>query len=115
MKTREEWEAETADPELLRRCKEAVRHVVPDADVILYGSRARGDAQDEHSDYDLLILTDQEDIVAVEEKVQKALFWIEVDTGAVLPIIVFSREEWNTELHRCMPLHENIEREGVAL
>jgi predicted nucleotidyltransferase len=115
MKTMEEWEAETADPELLRRCKEAVRRVVPDADVILYGSRARGDAQDEYSDYDLLVLTDSEDTVDVEERARGALFPLEVETGAILTIIVYNRQEWNTEFHRQMPLHENIDQEGVSL
>lgn len=49
------WRGSSADVELLQRCKRAVRQVVPDADVILYGSRARGDA-DEYSDYDILII-----------------------------------------------------------
>ena len=43
------------DSALLRRCREAVWEVTPSATVILYGSRARGDATPE-SDYDLLVL-----------------------------------------------------------
>ena len=37
------WKASAADVELLQRCKKAIRQAVPDADVVLYGSRARGD------------------------------------------------------------------------
>jgi len=44
--------------ELLRRVKEAVMALVPEAEVILYGSRARGTAQID-SDWDFLILLPQ--------------------------------------------------------
>jgi hypothetical protein len=43
--------------ELLQRVRQAVRKVEPEADIILYGSHARGDAQAE-SDWDFLILLD---------------------------------------------------------
>jgi len=38
---------------LLLRCRESIHKISPEAKVILYGSRARGDAVPE-SDYDLL-------------------------------------------------------------
>ena len=47
------------DIELLKQCKAAITDILPDAEIILYGSRARGDAHPD-SDYDLLVLTDQE-------------------------------------------------------
>jgi predicted nucleotidyltransferase len=43
--------------ELLERVKHAVHEVEPEADIVLYGSRARGDAHAE-SDWDFLILLD---------------------------------------------------------
>ena len=41
--------------ELLERVKQTIHEIEPDADIILYGSRARGDAHPE-SDWDFLIL-----------------------------------------------------------
>jgi len=41
--------------ELLECVKQAVHEVEPEADIVLYGSRARGDAHAE-SDWDFLIL-----------------------------------------------------------
>jgi predicted nucleotidyltransferase len=40
---------------LLLRCRESIHKISPKVKVILYGSRARGDAVPE-SDYDLLVL-----------------------------------------------------------
>jgi predicted nucleotidyltransferase len=108
-----EWKAETADIELLKRCKKAIRQVVPDADVILYGSRARGEAT-EYSDYDILVLTDGPANIPVHEKMIDSIFPLELD-GAVLTLAIYNRQQWNTPLYRAMPFHESVDRDGVLL
>jgi predicted nucleotidyltransferase len=110
----ESWEARTADTNLLQRCKEAIRSVVPDADVILYGSRARGDAK-EDSDYDLLVLVDCPADVALREQLVSSIYPLELESGAVLTLITRSRDRWNSQLYRAMPFHENVDRDGVCL
>jgi predicted nucleotidyltransferase len=109
----ESWEPRTADADLLQRCKQAIRAVVPDADVILYGSRARGDAA-EDSDYDLLVLVDHPADVTMHERLIASISPLE-DDGAVLTLSVYNRDLWNSKLHRAMPFHENVDREGVLL
>lgn len=47
-----------ATQQFLKKIQQVVHAVVPEADVILYGSRARGDARPV-SDWDFLILVDQ--------------------------------------------------------
>jgi predicted nucleotidyltransferase len=108
------WKPVNADAELLQRCKYAIRQVVPDADVILYGSRARGDAT-EYSDYDILVLTNGESDIPVHEKMIESIYPLELDTGAVLTLIIYNRQQWNTPLYRAIPLHKNIDIEGVLL
>lgn len=108
------WKPLNADAELLKRCKKAIRQVVPDADVILYGSRARGDAT-EYSDYDILVLTNGESDIQIHEKMIESIYPLELDTGAVLTLSIYNRQQWDTPLYRAMPLHKNIDKEGVLL
>jgi predicted nucleotidyltransferase len=109
----ETWQPKTADADLLQRCKQAIRTVVPDADVILYGSRARGDAQ-EDSDYDLLVLVDHSADVSLHKQLISRISPLE-DNGAVLTLSIHNRDLWNSKLYRAMPFHENVDREGVLL
>lgn len=107
------WKGSIEDVELLKSCKRAIRRVVPDADVILYGSRARGDA-DEYSDYDILVLINGSADILTHEKMIESISPLELD-GAVLTLAIYNRQQWDTPLYRAMPFHENIDREGVIL
>lgn len=108
------WTSNAADAALLQRCKRAITDVVADAEVILYGSRARGDAH-EDSDYDILVIVNGPVDMALEEKMVSNVYPLELETGAVLTLIVYSREQWNSPLYRAMPFHKNVDREGVML
>lgn len=108
------WEGKVEDVELLKRCKKVIRKVVPDADVILYGSRARGDA-DEDSDYDILILTNGPISMPLKERFYDHTLDLELETGVVLTLIAYDRQQWDTPLYRAMPFHKNVDREGVVV
>jgi len=99
---------------LLTRCRTAIESIDPSAEVILYGSRARGDAKPE-SDYDLLILTDGETTLRREDTFRRQLFPIELETGAVLTVILLSRKNWNSALYGAMPFYQNVVKDGVIL
>ena len=99
---------------LLTRCRTAIESIDPSAEVILYGSRARGDAKPE-SDYDLLILTDGETTLRREDTFRRQLFPIELETGAVLTVILVSRKNWNSVLYGAMPFYQNVVKDGVIL
>lgn len=103
-----------ADHYILMRCKDVVQSVDSTAEIILYGSRARGDAE-EDSDYDLLILTDLESSLKQEELFLRALFPVELETGAVLTFLLYNRQTWNSPLCSMLPIHQNIDTDGIAL
>jgi len=108
------WQGHEADKALMDRCRQAIRRVVPDADIILYGSRARGDAQ-AYSDYDLLVLVDQPASIALKDRILSSIYPLELETGAMLTLITYNRRQWESLPYREMPFHENVERDGVAL
>jgi predicted nucleotidyltransferase len=108
------WKPLNADIKLLKRCKKAIRQVVADADVILYGSRARGDAN-EYSDYDILVLIDGPVSISLKERFVDQTLPLELETGAVLTLMTYNRQQWDTPLYRAMPFHKNVDREGILL
>lgn len=99
---------------LLEAVKQAVAEVEPESEIILYGSRARGDSSAE-SDWDFLVLVNgpvDEDRV---DKIRHRLYEIEWESGQVLSSIIRSREEWGSQPLRSTPFHRNVELEGIVL
>jgi len=100
--------------ELLEQVKQTVHEIEPDADIILYGSRARGDAHAE-SDWDFLILLDGAVDDARTDAIRHRLYDIEWDAGEVLSSIVRSRQEWDTPLYQVTPLFKVIREQGILI
>jgi uncharacterized protein len=103
-----------AERELLEQCRDVVREIVPGAELILYGSRARGDAGLE-SDYDLLILIDGPVDWQLEDRIRQHLYSLELESGTALPVSAYNRSDWRSPLYRAMPFNQNIEKEGIVL
>lgn len=108
------WQGPKADKALLDRCRQVIRRAVPDADVILYGSRARGEAH-EHSDYDILVLVNEPVDIALKDRILASVYPLELETGAMLTLVTYNRRQWEALPYREMPLHQNIERDGVIV
>jgi len=107
-------DSEITRDSLLRRAKDAVLAIDPSAEIVLYGSRARGDAEPD-SDWDLLILIDAPADDQHRQRIRRGLYDIEWDTGQVITSIVHTRGEWNDSLRETTPFHRNVQREGVTL
>ena len=99
---------------ILAACKSAIESIEATAEVVLYGSRARGDATDE-SDYDLLIISDSQVTIEAEDRFRRALYDIQLETASVITVLMVNRDQWDAPLSRAMPLHQNIERDGISL
>ena len=100
--------------ELLEHVKQAVHEVEPAADIVLYGSRARGDAHAE-SDWDFLILLDGVvDDVRIDA-IRHRLYDIEWDCGEVLCSIVRSRQEWGSSVQQVTPFAKRVREQGICV
>lgn len=115
MRSLTEWVGGSTEERVhLAQCREAVWAIVPSAEVILYGSRARGDARTD-SDYDLLVLVDGEVDWRLEDRIRQRLYPLELVTGAVLTVHAYSRRAWDSPLYRAMPFTQRVERDGIVL
>ncbi len=100
--------------ELIEQIRQAVYEVEPDSDIILYGSRSRGDARSE-SDWDFLILVDGPLSDERTDRIRHRLYEIEWESGEVISSIVRNREEWNSDLYQAIPFHQRVQQEGFRL
>ena len=86
----------------------------PGAEVILFGSHARGQANNE-SDWDILILIDKpKENRTVEEKYRDEMFHLELELGEPISTFVYSKNDWETRFVYT-PLYQNIKKEGIKL
>jgi len=101
--------------DILLEIKRRVAEVEPEAQVLVYGSYARGE-QGPDSDIDLLILLPNGERVGYDEgmRIKSPLYRLEWNTGTIISPLVYTRKEW-LERHKGTPFFYNVQREAVAL
>ena len=83
--------------------------------IVLYGSYARGDYND-NSDIDIMILTtlNEEEIQSVETYIFDLAFELEIEYGIDISVIVKNELDFNYWLG-ALPFYDAIEKQGVVL
>jgi len=101
--------------ELIRRkIKEAVTEKDATAQVILFGSKARG-TDNAESDWDVLVLLDKATVTFKDEqRIRHRLYDVELEIEEPISTLVYSLTDWNTR-HSVTPLFKNVQAEGVLL
>ena len=88
--------------------------VDPQAEVWLYGSRARGTANEE-SDWDVLVLTPQETVTTAEEsRFVDHMCDLIVETGEVIQLFAFGKEDWHRN-HYFTPFYKSVQQDAICL
>jgi predicted nucleotidyltransferase len=91
-----------------------IKEMDPKAEVILYGSHARGQARQD-SDWDILILLDQQNVtLEIEQKFRHHLIDIELEIEEPISVFVRSKKVWETK-YRVTSLYHNIKSEGLKV
>jgi predicted nucleotidyltransferase len=84
------------------------------ASVILFGSRARGDAADD-SDWDFLILTQQDDADFFADKFRKIILReVELKHNVAISLMVKNKRLWDTD-YPVTNIFKSINEEGILL
>src|SRR5688572_4605743 len=93
-----------SDRALLDQVRAAVQEVESTARVILYGSRARGDAEPD-SDWDLLVLVARLVDPQLTAAIRRRLYELELEQKdcPALSVLVESEQDWASPLFRAMP------------
>jgi len=115
MKSYKDWPQKTSETSyLLRRIEKTVRSIDAGAKVILYGSRARGDAN-AASDWDFLILTDhvlnRKSILDIRDR----LYELELETDTILSSFIRTKKESDSPKYSVLPYKKTVEQEGILL
>lgn len=99
---------------IIHGISEIARQVLPaGGDAILFGSRARGDAQ-EDSDWDLLILIDGPRVTGSDfDRYAYPFVVFGWSIGAQINPLIYSVEDW--QRRSFTPFYKNVLAEGVSL
>lgn len=102
------------DNQAIREFKNKVISKFPEAQFILFGSKARKENK-EFSDIDVLVILKR----AVTTDIERSIFGIGFETGlslgVVFGIVVEQDEFWNSSLAKAMPFYQNVIKEGAKL
>lgn len=99
--------------EVIKKLKKLGAKILPpDARLFLYGSRARGDYND-NSDWDLLLLLNRPKQNDDYEKIAYPLMELGFDLGQYFSVHTYSNDEWDDMSF--LPFYKNVERDKIAL
>jgi|WetSurMetagenome_2_1015567.scaffolds.fasta_scaffold1315142_1 uncharacterized protein len=102
------------DQEILRRFKQSLAEKVQLSEVILFGSRARGDAKPD-SDMDVLVFLDEPVSKQSREIVSDYAWELGFEAGIVVVPVVVSREKWEHGPDQASLLAKAVREEGVSI
>ncbi len=101
------------DLEIAAELRRRLAEVVPLLDFRIFGSRARGDA-DEYSDLDVFIKVERIDR-EVKEKIEDVIWEVGFNNFIVVSPLIFTRDEIENTALRSSAIVKNITEEGVSL
>ena len=101
------------DREIASILKKRLLEAVPLVDFRIFGSRARGDA-DEYSDLDVFIEVDHLSR-EIKEQIQDIAWEVGFENYSVISPLIFSRHEIENTPLRSSPIVKNVMEEGIVL
>ena len=113
MNTLESISLKDADRQAILEAAKVLRQQFPIAAAMLFGSKARGEA-DSESDIDLLVLTRRELNANERDAAVDSVFDLQLKWNVVISLLIASQEQWNAGVYRVLPIRQEFERDGIA-
>ena len=102
------------EKEVTERIKAKIMEKDPTAEVILFGSHARGDANKD-SDWDILILVDKPKYEkSMDREYRDSVFDIMLEIEEPISTFIRTKDAWEN-IHAGGPFYNNVKREGILL
>ena len=82
--------------------------------LVLFGSVVRGEL-DEESDVDLLVVLTERPTHQTRDRITSLILDINLQYGTNLSEVIVDRQTWDEGLPSVLPIHKEIEEEGIRL
>jgi len=102
------------DKRILEKLKGLLQREVKLHQLILFGSRARGNAASD-SDMDVLVIVDEPVTQQLRDRVSRCAWQAGFDEGIVVASVLYTHEEWENGPERFSPFAETVRSEGILL
>ena len=86
----------------------------PVEQIVLFGSKARGD-DDPESDIDLLVITSDEPPSGEETVMQEVAWNAGINHGKAVQLVIRSHERWWHGIDQATPLRRQIDHDGIEV
>lgn len=99
--------------EITREFARRLRRELGEAEVIIYGSRARGES-DPDSDLDVCVIVEKLDR-ELRDRIFTIAWEVSLEEGVVVAPLIFDRSEWEDSPIIESPIYKSIRREGTKV
>ncbi len=98
---------------IINKIKTAVLSIDENGKLIMFGSRARGDFN-EQSDWDFLMLTSKNIEPVLKRRVIDKILEIELDENICVQMLLRNNLDWDNK-YSVTPIYKNIQQEGIVI